>query len=251
MIETARLALFQQFLLSFGTSFASPPQITFLEKPAMTALKSVFRPLALLTICLAAVPGAKAASFTASGSLAADNSVYTHTFDTTTAQDFTFYTTSYGGGMNANGTQTSAGGFVPVLTLFSATTGNVLGFGGGDATCHGSSSADPSTGLCEDAYFSTALSAGSYILDLTEFPNVANGSLRDGFLFSNDPTATGDLCGVSGGTFLQTDVAPCVQRNGNFDLNVVSSAPVPEPSTWVLVLPAAAAIALFGRRQLA
>ncbi|MEO8735278.1 MAG: DVUA0089 family protein [Edaphobacter sp.] len=217
----------------------------------MTAPKSVIRALAPLVICLAATYGAKAASFTQSGSFSADNSIYTHTFDTTTAQDYTFYTTSYGGGTNADGTHTNAGGFVPVLTLFSSTTGNVLGFGGGDATCNGSANADPGTGLCEDAYFSEVLGPGSYTLDLTEFPNVANGGLNDGFLFSNDPTATGDLCGVSGGTFLQTDVAPCVQRASNFSVNVSSTSPVPEPSTWVLVLPAAAAIALFGHRQLA
>lgn len=217
----------------------------------MTAFKAVFRLLALLTICLAAVPGAMAASFTYTGSFTADNSVYTQTFNTATTQDFTIYTTSYGGGINANGTNSSAGGFVPVVTLF-GTSGDVIGFGGGDGMCSGSSLADSGTGLCEDAYFTGSIGPGSYTLALTEFPNVAVGNLSDGFLFSSDPTATGDLCGVSGGTFLQTDVAPCVQRNGNFALNVVSSAasPVPEPPTWLLVLPATAAIALFGRRQL-
>lgn len=219
----------------------------------MTSFKSVFRPLALLAICLAAVTGAKAESFTYSGSFTADNSMYTQTFNTATAQDYTIYTTSYGGGTNADGTHANAGGFVPVVTLFSSTTGNVLGFGGGDGMCHGSSAADPMTGLCEDAYFTGTVDPGSYTLVLTEFPNVANGNLSDGFLFSNDPTVTGDLCGVSGGTFLQTDVAPCVQRTGNFDLNVVATAasPVPEPATWILVLPATAAMAFFGRRQFA
>ena len=223
----------------------------------MTAFKSVVRALAPLVICLAATYGAKADSFnyTYSGNLSADNSVYTQTFNVSTPLDYTIYTTSYGGGINADGMSVALpGGFVPVVTLFSSTTGNVINFGGGDATCHGSASADPGTGLCEDAYFTGTVGPGSYTLDLTEFPNVANGSLSDGFLFSNDPTATGDLCGVSGGMFLQTDVAPCVQRNAGFALNVVASSstsPVPEPPTWLLVLPSAAAIALFGRRQFA
>jgi hypothetical protein len=218
----------------------------------MTALKSVFHPLALLTICLAAVPGAMAASFTATGTLAADNSVYSHTFDTTTAQDFTFYTTSYGGGMNADGTHTNAGGFVPVLTLFSTTTGNVLGFGGGDGICNGSSMADATTGVCEDAYFTQMLDPGSYTLDLTEFPNVAIGNLSDGFLAGSDTTFTGTNCGSSG-MFLQADLAPCVQRNANFAVDITSgsTSPVPEPSTWILVLPAAAVVFRFGRRQFA
>lgn len=217
----------------------------------MTALKAVFRPLALLTICLAAVPGAMAASFTATGSLAADNDVYSHTFDVTTSQDFTFYTTSYGGGMNADGTHTNAGGFVPVLTLFSSTTGNVLGFGGGDGMCSGSSVADAGTGLCEDAYFTQMLDPGSYTLDLTEFPNVAIGNLSDGFLAGSDASFTGTNCG-SGGMFLQADVAPCVERTSNYAVNITSASasPVPEPPTWLLVLPATAAIAFFGRRQL-
>lgn len=214
----------------------------------MTALTSVFRPLALLTICLAAVPGAMAASFTATGTLAADNSVYSHTFDTTTPQNFTFYTTSYGGGMNADGTHTSAGGFVPVLTLFSSTTGNVLGFGGGDGMCSGPSMADPSTGVCEDAYFTEMLDPGSYTLDLTEFPNVAIGNLSDGFLAGSDTHFTGTNCG-SDGMFLQADLAPCVQRTANFAVNATSTSPVPEPATWILVLPAAAAVFRFGHRQ--
>lgn len=218
----------------------------------MTAFPSVYRSLALLTICLAAVPGALAASFTSTGSLAADNSVFSHTFDTTTAQDFTFYTTSYGGGMNADGTHTSAGGFVPVLTLFSSTTGNVLAFGGGDGMCSGPSMADATTGVCEDAYFTQMLDPGSYTLDLTEFPNVAIGNLSDGFLAGSDTHFTGTNCG-SDGMFLQADLAPCVQRTANYAVNITSgsTSPVPEPSTWILVLPGAAAILRFGRRQFA
>ncbi|HEV2711243.1 MAG TPA: DVUA0089 family protein [Edaphobacter sp.] len=216
----------------------------------MIASQPRFRSLALLTLCLAAASTAKAASSTYTGSLAADNSVYTQTFDTTSAQDFTFYTTSYGGGTNANGTHTGAGGFVPILTLFSSTTGSVIGFAGGDGTCSGPSMADPSTGICDDAYLTQTLGPGSYTLDLTEFPNVAIGNLNDGFLAGSDTHFTGTNCG-STGTFLQADLAPCVQRTADYALNVTSASAVPEPPTWLLVLPAAAAIAFFGRRQLA
>ncbi|MDQ2834908.1 MAG: DVUA0089 family protein [Acidobacteriota bacterium] len=217
----------------------------------MTSLKSLPGFLLLSCLCVAATATAKADGVTYTGTFAADNSIATFNLNPNSATDYTFYTTSYGGGANANGMSVSLpGGFVPVLTLFSATTGNVLGFGGGDAMCHGSSSADPSTGLCEDASFSEVLGPGSYVLDLTEFPNVANGNLSDGFLFSGSPNATGDVCGVSGGTFLQSDLAPCVQRNNSYAVNI-SASPVPEPATWLLVFPPAAALALFGRRQFA
>ncbi len=222
----------------------------------MTPLKSLCRSLsgllAVLSLCVAATTTARAAGITYTGTFAADNSAADFVISPTSTMDYTFYTTSYGGGLNADGMSVSApGGFVPVLTLFSVSSGNAVGFGGGDGMCHGSSSADPATGLCEDAFFSAALAPGEYVLDLTEFPNVANGGINGGFLFGNDPTATSDLCGVSGGMFLQTDVAPCAQRNDNYAVNISSSSPVPEPPTWFLVFPPAAALLLFGRRQLA
>lgn len=217
----------------------------------MTAPKFVVRSLALLAICFAVALTAKAqTSTTINGTFSTDNQIFTYTFSNTSAQDFTFFTTSYGGGMNSNGSFTSAGGFVPVLTLFSSSSGNALAFGGGDGMCHGTANADPTTGLCEDAYLTLLLGAGSYTLDLTEFPNVALGGLNDGFLAGSDPNFTGTTCNGSSSQFLQVDVAPCVQRNDNFSLNV-STSPVPEPSTWLFMLPWVAGITLFGRRQLA
>lgn len=217
----------------------------------MTAPKVVLRSLALLAICFAAVLTAKAqTSTTINSTFSTDNQIFTYTFNSSSTQDFTFYTTSYGGGMNANGTFTGPGGFVPVLTLFSSTTGNALAFGGGDGMCHGSANTDATTGLCEDAFLTALLGAGSYTLDLTEFPNVAIGGLNDGFLAGSDPNFTGTTCNGSSSQFLQVDVAPCIQRNNNFTLNV-STSPVPEPSTWLFMLPSVAGLALFGRRQLA
>ncbi len=219
----------------------------------MTSPKSLFRSLALLSLCLVAVRGANAVSITSTGTFANDNDVFNYNFSNTSTQSFNFFTTSYGGGSNANGTRTNAGGFVPVLTLFSSTTGNVLGFSGGDGMCHGSAVPDSTTNLCEDANFTQTLGPGSYLLALTEFPNVAIGSLADGFLAGSDTHFTGTVCNGSSSKFLQVDVAPCVQRTGNYALNVnsTSTSPVPEPPTWLLVLPSAAAIGLFARRQLA
>lgn len=213
--------------------------------------RTKFLRLFFMLFLFATFSRANAATLTFTGSLTADDSVFTYTLTTASTQVFNFYTTSYGGGANLNGSVTPSGGFDPVLTLFSTTTGNVLGFGGGTGMCQGSSSKDPKTGLCEDASFSATLAAGAYTLDLTEFPNEAIGKLADGFLFAGDSTVTGDFCGVSGGTFLQSDVAPCVQRSSNYAVNISSTTPVPEPPTWLLISPVAAVVALFKRRRLA
>lgn len=195
---------------------------------------------------------AHADSFTYTGTFSADDSVFEQMFTVGSTQTYHFFTTSYAGGTNLNNTVTAPGGFDPVLTLFSNATGQVVAFGGGSGMAEGSSGVDPITGLSEDANFTSVLNPGTYSLFLTQFPNVANGSLSDGFLFAGSPNFTGDLCGVSGGTFLQSDVAPCAQRTGAYAVNIDSSgspSPVPEPPSWLLVLPATAAFALFGRRQ--
>lgn len=167
------------------------------------------RLLSLLLLSLAATRASSAATIPVSGMFSADDSSYTYSFTTTASQIYTFATTSY-----------SAGGFLPVLTLFNAFTGKPIdnaGSGFGDVSLNDS------------------LSSGSYVLYLTEFPNVANGNLSDGFLFTGSPAITGDLCGV-GGKFLNT--VNCTQRTGNYALSITNN-PVPEPPTWLLVLPPA------------
>ena len=206
--------------------------------------------LPLLTLCLAAQQKAHASTYTASGTFTTDNQAFFYNFTSIGTETLDFYTTSYGGGANLNGTMSMAGGFVPVLTLFSA-RGNPLGFAGGSGMCGGSAMTDKTTGLCDDAYLEETLQKGSYILALTEFPNVAVNKLSDGFLFASDPHATGTVCGKSGGTFLQSDVAPCVQRDGNYSLNVSSVSAVPEPPTWALMLPAAGVLFFVGRQHIA
>ena len=196
----------------------------------------------------------RAASVTETGTFGSDNQVYSYLLSLPTAQTLDFYTTSYGGGMNLDGTTSVAGGFVPALTLFSASTGLVVDSAAAGATENGAQMttpllhADPTTGMVDDAFLQENLAAGNYIVDLTEFPNVATGDFNSNpqFLFMNDPTATGDVCGVSGGMFLEADTAPCVQRNGNFTLNIGT---VPEPATFWLALPIIA-FGLIGRKRL-
>lgn len=194
----------------------------------------------LVVSCLA-IGHAGAVSNTYTGMFTADNDVQQYTFSLPTTEDIDIYTTSYGGGTNLDGTTSSAGGFVPALTLYSVATGQAVDCAAAGTTCSGPQmptgfiNMDTTTGMTDDAFLAETLAAGNYVVDLTEDPNVATGDLANpNFLFSMDPTATGDVCGVTGGMFLETDTATCIQRSGNFSLNIGS---VPEPATLWLALP--------------
>lgn len=174
---------------------------------------------------------ARADNFSFSGNFSADNSVYQLQIVNPTSQTFTFNTSSF-----------AMGGFEPVLTLFNASGTPVDNFGSGVG----------------DASLTDTLAMGTYQLFLTEFPNVAIGNQADGFLFAASPTATGDICGVSGGMFLDTGTSSCTQLGSNFALNVSSTgsssvtpvAATPEPSSLLLMLAPAAGLVWTGRRRL-
>lgn len=183
--------------------------------------------LAATLAALAGMP-AYAATMTYSGTFTADNQVYSLSLTPTSTTSYTFATTSF-----------ATGGFYPVLTLFNTTSGAYI------------SSSDYS-GTGSDALLMASLAAGSYTLDLTQFPNTTNGTLGSGFLFDGASNAafTGDLCGQTGGKFLNSGTTPCTQRTGAYSLNVTSAAPVPEPATWALLLPGAAMGVVLLRREL-
>lgn len=207
----------------------------------MNSKKLLSRLLTPLVLGFAIHQTANAASTVLTGNLATDDQVVSYNFTSAASQTYNFYTTSYGGGANADGTMSTAGGFVPVLTLFNA-SGSVIA----PSTTGGAM--DSMTGLANDAFLTETLGPGSYVLDLSEFPNVANGNLADGFLFAGMGNFTGGLCGGSG-SFLETDTIPCAQRSSSYTVNVATAA-TPEPATWLLVLPATGLL-FVGRRFLA
>lgn len=181
--------------------------------------------IALAMLGFAPVMQAHADTYSTSGNFAADNSVFTYDLNPTSSQNYTISTSSF-----------ATGGFVPVLTLFNATTGAPVDFNGSGTS---------------DAMLTDTLGSGSYVLDLTEFPNTAIGDLSDGFLFANDPSITGDLAGMPGGMFI--DDVTGAQLSSSYALTVnsmaSSTAVTPEPSTWLLVLSGAAAVAYSTRRR--
>ncbi len=195
-----------------------------------------FLPALLVVLSAFAVQYAKAN--TLSGSLSTDAQVNFYTTTLTSSQTVNFNTTSY-----------ATGGFVPVLTLFSSNGSPIAPSTTGGAV-------DSVTGLSNDAFLSQVLGPGTYLLALSEFPNVATNGANDPFLFAGQGNFTPSLCPGSAGTsFLESDVAPCVQRTGNFVLTsnatLAPASTVPEPATWILVLPAAGLILAFGKHSMA
>jgi hypothetical protein len=179
-----------------------------------------------------------AATVSYSGILTADDQVQIFPYTLAEATNVIISTASYGGGM-VNESTVMPGGFVPVLSLFDS-AGTVIGSDGGGATCHAGMSADPGTGICDDAYLNKTLAAGNYTLAISEFFNVPVGpNLSDGFLMQGQGNFTGSTCGTTGG-FYQTDIAPCVQRSNNF---AIAATATPEPSTLGL---GALSLILFG-----
>ncbi len=177
------------------------------------------------------------------GTLAGDDQVQQYSYTATGPGVVLFSTDSYGGG-TYNSVTTPAGGFVPVISVFNAANGLLLGSDGGDGVCSGGMLADPTTNMCDDASLSLTLGSGSYVVAVSEFFNVPVGpNLSDGFLEEGQGNFTGATCGTSG-AFYETDVAPCVQRDGNFALNISAA---PEPTTLGLGILAIAA-GLIGRR---
>lgn len=198
----------------------------------------------LICLCSAFTLRAHADSFTQSGVLASDNDVVTFDFSTATVQNYTFSTTSYAGGTNADGTTTPAGGFDPVLTLF--TSGGTFvpnGVGGGSNSCTGVNT-DSATGLCEDAYFTETLNPGSYVLALTEFPNYSSNTLSD---FNPDNAfIISASCGTSNSF---EDANSCTPRDGDYTVNYTSSAVTPEPPSALLCLLPMAGLVVLSRRR--
>ncbi|MGA8027539.1 MAG: DVUA0089 family protein, partial [Bryobacteraceae bacterium] len=115
---------------------------------------------------------ARASSTTTyTGTLTGDDQVQEFTWDLTKTSQVVISTDSYGGGTE-NGITTPAGGFVPVISIFNGSTGNLIASDGADATCSGSMKSDPVTKMCNDSYLSLKLGSGDYILAVSEFFNV-------------------------------------------------------------------------------
>lgn len=205
----------------------------------------------LLLLCAHVLP---AATFSFTGTFDQDDDVRFFQFNLDAPSAVTLLTYSYGGGTNGAGEVIPAGGFEPVISLFS-NSGTFLVGSGPDGSCP-PQNVDAGTGLCVDAYVATGLAAGSYFVALTQFFNIPNGPrLSNGFLQQGTGNFTGpEICGTSG-SFLDE---ACNQRTSAFALDIegvtaaqaldVAPTPIPEPaSVWLLLPPLA--VGVFLRRR--
>jgi len=191
-----------------------------------------------LFIALAVFPLiSQATNVTLQGNFTADDNV--QLFSVFLAAPATVDIRSYGyaGGATSTGTIVPRGGFDTILTLFS-TSGVFLDEnddGAGVAT-------DPTTGLAGDARISANLTAGSYIVALTQYDNFSIGNLADGFAETGHPRFTADPDFANGGAcpgnmFRDISGTDGRCRNGIWALdfvNVSSVKAVPEPSGLLL-----------------
>ena len=193
--------------------------------------------LALATIFAQTAAHAATQSFT--GAFTQDDEQFSTTFNVAMDGEVVLQTWSFGGGINAAGASVAAGGFAPVLSIFTA-GGDLIGLAqAGVADC-GACNADAATGFRWDVAWSATLSSGSYLAVLTQDDNSPFGpTLSDGFSRDGQGNFTGPSFLGADGAFILVDAS---QRDGHWALDLTT--PVPEPATWAMLLAGVGLLAL-------
>lgn len=203
---------------------------------------------AAAAVCATAAVHATTLNF--SGDLTSDDQVAYYDLTLGSSSTVTFETDSY-----------ATGGFPTVLSLFTS-GGSFLDTNGasGASTCSGAdqTAVAPTAGatpVCGDAYLSESLSAGSYILALSEYPNFPSASgtsVENGFQFSGQGnfTSGSNGCGTGGGGAFYDLAGACEERTGAFSISIsgaglvsasqlaITSSLIPEPASLLLTAPA-------------
>ena len=184
-----------------------------------------------LFILLPLVPTSAApfSPITHSGVFATDEEHGFVSFNLASDQTLYFYTTSYAGGPNADGTSAASGGFDPVVTLFDSTY-TYVAFNDDDVVNY--NRPKNGTGSSLDAYLAQSLTAGNYTLVVTQLENIAavGSNINDTFSQDDNPNFTSAYYGSGGlGMFYDSNGD---QNTGNYTVNVSAAPPaVPEAST--------------------
>ena len=194
-------------------------------------------------LALTTLGGAAASTISYTGTLSSAEDYVTEIVSVPTAGAVTLQTWGFGGGTNAAGTSISAGGFDPLVALFSGTgssaqlidgTSDILSNYSGYAGCPpaGTVTIGSSTGNCGDIRMSFSLKAGLYTVLLSDAAYIPNA------LFDNGTLGEGFTDFTPGSLPFQTCVGPdCITDTNAWALDVtVPSSPVPEPSVGMLLL---------------
>jgi hypothetical protein len=177
------------------------------------------------------------------GAFTADNQVEQFSITATTDETLTIVTYSYAGG-TVGSTVIPAGGFAPTAFLYD-NVGGVQTITNG--TCN-QVGRDPTTGNCDDLYFRDLLTPGTYTLALAVYENTpVDTSVADGFVEDADPGFTCADAGTTGNFCDLTDILG-PSRTGNYAISITTT-PVPEPGSTLLLLTGAALAGLLRLRS--
>ncbi len=201
--------------------------------------RRVYLSCALALAAISAQGAAHAATQSLTGSFTQDDERASIAFIVAMDGEVVLQTWSFGGGINAAGASVAAGGFAPVLSIFTA-DGDLIGLAqAGVADC-GACNTDAATGFRWDVAWSATLSAGDYLAVLTQDDNSPFGpALSDGFTRDGQDDFTGPNFLGADGAFILVDAS---QRDGHWALDLTT--PVPEPETWAMLLAGVGLLAL-------
>ncbi len=205
------------------------------------------------------LPAANADTVSDTGTLASSSDVFETTLTLGTAGSVVLQTFGFGGGVNGAGKTIAAGGFDPLVGIFSGTgagatvvtdassnpyiTSDVLSNYSSFMGCPPASTGNIGGPLCGDISMSLSLAAGTYTILLADaeyLPNAVfdNGTLREGF---TDLTA-GAFQTCNTDSFGNTT---CANDTANWALDVTTSRTVTttsEPSSLLLLATGLAAL---------
>lgn len=214
---------------------------------------SMLGPLFSVLLVLSVAPYAKASSFDSyTGTLSTPEDVFETTFTLTSPATVTFQTWGFGGGTNAAGTVIPAGGFDPLIALFTGpvATATMDVDGSGNPLADADSLSNPPWSYvgncplagsvaiggdedCGDDFMQVALSAGVYTLVLSDASYIP-GAVFDGGALSEG------FVDLTGGVFQTCDpnANACITPNGNYALDITTTGAVsstPEPPAFSLL----------------
>lgn len=194
-------------------------------------------------LALASLGGAAASTISYTGTLSSPEDYVTETISVPIAGTVTLQTWGFGGGVNAAGTSIAAGGFDPLVALFSGTgpsaqvidgTSDILSNYSSYAGCPpaGTVTIGSSTGNCGDIRMSFSLGAGVYTVLLSDAAYIPDALFDDGTLGEGFTDLTPGVL-----PFQTCAGQDCIRDTSAWALDVSApNVPTPEPSAGMLLL---------------